>query len=269
VGARTSLWVFFLLVNAAALSLAGSLPTTGNQVASECITTKSSAFHSMQPCVWCSPSGECSSPIDLPSPTQRLIWESQQAVARGDMKTAIARMEAAVSRANRIAAGEGPWAHLAELYCVQANREKSATVAAALRRKGLNLLREHRCADRMRESLSCALPDWRNESSRETKPRSSRSVDDKSPNPRAWGYVPSPELTPMCMIAYCGAGFQNDEDGEPRSMAYDFLYFPFPEQDGLDEDEATVGHIQDVLMKRQRLAASAEKWCRTGAGGSP
>ncbi len=205
----------------------------------------------------------------------RLICASQQAVARGDMITAIAKMEAAVARNDRLGLGDGPWADLAELYCVQSTRVKDAATAAVLRRNGLNLLREHRCAARMRKSHVCALPDWRNESSRERRPKSERWLEDKNPNPRAWGYIPNPDLSPMCMAAYCGAGFQNDEDGERRGTSYDFL--DNDEEGGLDvvqEDSANAvqrvpSEIELELLAAKRLEASAEKWCKASmAGGS-
>jgi hypothetical protein len=220
-----------------------------------CAVTKASAFRSMQPCMYCRPKGDCR------TPAERLIWESQQAVARGDMKVAIEKMEAAVERAHRIAAGPGPWAHLAELYCVQATREKDVTAGASLRRKGLNLLREHHCAQRMQKSLVCALPNWRNQASREWTPQDEiPQVND--PNPTAEGFVPNPDVPPMCFAAFCGAGFQNDLDGERRSTTYNVL---------VDDEEGSGAPYYtnwlDVLHNDdQRIAAAAEKWCNARSG---
>jgi hypothetical protein len=232
------------LCAAAALSVASD----GVKVDDTCAMTKSSAFRSMQPCAVCQ-SGNC-----VPS-TERLVWQSQQAVARGDMKTAIAKMEAAVVRSYRLAAGEGPWAHLAELYCVQSRRETDASAAARLRRKGINLLREHRCAQRMKQTLSCALPDWRGEASTERAPDDELPVA-VAPNPRPWGYVPNPDVPPMCFVTFCSVGFQNDDDGERRATTYNIN--AADDYHDVEADPVIAGADRRADAA---LVANAAKWC--------
>jgi hypothetical protein len=204
----------------------------------------------MQPCERCDqPGWQC-------SPTDYLVRESQSAVARGDLPGAITKMEAAVERAQSTRF-MGPWVHLAELYCVQAAREKDPAAAAVQRRKGVSLLREDRCAKRLgASSLSCALPNWRNEASREWLPFEERhSVE--TANSAPWGFVPHPDLTPMCFRAFCGSGFQNDEDRERRSR-------------NLNPGDEEAGDISEVMAEAgeragQALTAAAERWCGVGS----
>jgi hypothetical protein len=161
-------------------------------------------------------------------------------------------MESAVERDNRIGAGAGPWAELAELYCVKAFREQVRATAEGLRRRAFSLLREYRCAQRLGRTISCSLPNWRNEAAREWLPRDERYSVEK-PNSTPWGFVPHPDLTPMCFRAFCGAGFQNDEDGEPRSANLNTV----------DEDAGDLTEIMSETWQNAdaRVAAAAERWC--------
>lgn len=215
-----------------------------------CAPMRSAVFRSMQSCVRCDRRRTC-------SPTELLMSESQQAVLRGDMALAIEKMETAVARDLRISAGVGPWLELAELYCVQASRESETAAAEILRRRGRDLLREFECAQEFGRVRHCALPNWRNEASRERQD----GVSIVKPNSVPWGFIPNPELTPMCFLAFCGPGFQNDEDGERRGAD-----LRGSESDALGDVEEIESREAENSRIVMRLRLAVENLCKAKSG---
>src|SRR5262249_51916372 len=138
-----------------------------------------------------------------------------------------AAIEAMQSAANRLVQQRSTnfelWDNLAELYCAQADRERNPVRARAARANGVAMLREFRCAINLwrwtPEHGKCALPNWRNEAP---------SLQGEPSNVVPWGFVPNPDLTPLCYAVLCAPGFQHDsaerrgEEFENESMEFGF-----------------------------------------------
>ncbi|MBP6014441.1 MAG: hypothetical protein KBA31_19590 [Alphaproteobacteria bacterium] len=194
-----------------------------------CPVSKSASFRSMQSCQRCNGPNGC-------TPTERLVNESQQALARGDLVQATTKMEAAVLRKNSVAeAGFSAWAGLAELYCVQAARAKDKRASSALRERGLGLLREFRCGLSVDES-SCAMPYG--------------PIGRPGAASAQWGFVPNPNLTPMCFVSFCDTKFRNESSGPPKED-------PSKESDG----DLTEIINEESERSGRMLVASIERWC--------
>jgi hypothetical protein len=176
--------------------------------------------------------------------TKELLRKEHDLLAQGDIAGAIEFLQQAANRlVQQRSVNFELWDNLAELYCAQARRESDKRRADAARANGVAMLREFRCAIQLWRWTpahgKCSLPSLRGENP---------ALRNGRYNSTPWGFVPNPDLTPLCYSVLCDSGFQNDSQ-RPEGATFEFEDMEFPSGSPahwFEQDASNMGAIERV-----------------------